>query len=72
MDSSQDQMQYDLVPKLYSNAAHNFPAVSGWSAIRYFGNFLAEVFEHEGFKEGVICKFSLECSFSICILYDNK
>lgn len=26
MDSSQDQMQYDPVPKLYSNAAHNFPA----------------------------------------------
>lgn len=28
-DSSQDQMQYDLVPKLYSSAAHNFPVVSG-------------------------------------------
>lgn len=44
MDSCQDQMQYDLVPKLYSNPAHSFPVVSGYSAIQYFGNFLAGIF----------------------------
>lgn len=40
--------------------------------IQYFGNFLAEIFEHDGFKEGVIYEFSLDCSFSICILYEDK
>lgn len=46
-------MQYDVVPKLFSNAAHNYPAVPGYSITQYFGNFLGEIFfEHDGFREG--------------------
>lgn len=29
MDSSQNQIQHDIVTKLYSNAAHHYPTVSG-------------------------------------------
>lgn len=66
MDASQDQMQHDIVPKLFSNAA------SGYSIMQYFGNFLAEIFEHDRFGEGRISKFSLGCSFSIWNAYEDK
>lgn len=56
---------HDIVLELFSNAPHNYPAVSGYR-IQYSGHFLAEISDYDGLdgsRGGRNSKSSLGCSF---------
>lgn len=70
VDASQDQMRHDIVPKLFSNAACDYPAAPGYSIIRYLRNLLAEIFfsmMDSGKEESLNSHWAVLSLFGLCM-----